>query len=81
MINAESIKKMKKGVRIVNCARGELVDEAALARRSSRGRWRARRWMCFTEEPLKNSPLPQLENVILTPHIAGSTNEAQEAVG
>ena len=46
MINADSIKRMKRGVRLVNCARGELVDEAALAQaRRSRGWWRARRWM------------------------------------
>jgi D-3-phosphoglycerate dehydrogenase len=81
MINAESIGKMKKGVRIVNCARGELVDEAALAQALKQGRVAGAALDVFQEEPLKNSPLTALENVILTPHIGGSTHEAQEAVG
>ena len=81
MINAESIKKMKKGVRLVNCARGELVDEAALAQALKQGQVAGAALDVFQEEPLKNSPLTALENVILTPHIAGSTHEAQEAVG
>jgi D-3-phosphoglycerate dehydrogenase / 2-oxoglutarate reductase len=81
MINAESIKKMKKGVRIVNCARGELVDEAALAQALKHGHVGGAALDVFQEEPLKNSPLTALDNVILTPHIGGSTHEAQEAVG
>jgi D-3-phosphoglycerate dehydrogenase / 2-oxoglutarate reductase len=81
MINVDSIKKMKKGVRIVNCARGELVDEAALAQALKHGHVGGAALDVFQEEPLKNSPLTSLENVILTPHIGGSTHEAQEAVG
>jgi D-3-phosphoglycerate dehydrogenase len=81
MINADSIKKMKKGIRIVNCARGELVDEAALAQALKQGHVAGAALDVFQEEPLKNSPLTSLENVILTPHIGGSTHEAQEAVG
>ena len=81
MINAESIKTMKKGVRIVNCARGELIDEAALAQGLKQGQVGGAALDVFQEEPLKNSPLTSLENVILTPHIGGSTHEAQEAVG
>src|SRR5215470_3372051 len=81
MINAESIKKMKKGVRIVNCARGELVDEAALAQALKQGQVGGAALDVFQEEPLKNSALTALDNVILTPHIGGSTHEAQEAVG
>ena len=81
MINAESIKQMKKGVRIVNCARGELIDEAALAAALQEGLVASAALDVFVKEPLKDSPLQKLENVILTPHIAGSTNEAQEAVG
>ncbi|HEX3353900.1 MAG TPA: phosphoglycerate dehydrogenase [Terriglobales bacterium] len=81
MINAESIAKMKAGVRLVNCARGELIDEAALAQALKQGRVAGAALDVFTEEPLKNSPLTAIENVILTPHIAGSTREAQEAVG
>src|SRR2546421_4493731 len=81
MINAESLKKMKKGVRLVNCARGELVDEAALAAGLQEGHIAGAALDVFVKEPLKDSPLQKLDNVILTPHIAGSTNEAQEAVG
>ena len=81
MINAESIKKMRPGVRLVNCARGELIDEAALAQGLKQGRVAGAALDVFVEEPLKNSPLTAIENVILTPHIAGSTYEAQEAVG
>src|SRR6202166_2603281 len=81
MINAESIKKMKRGVRLVNCARGELLDEAALAHAVKQGQVAGAALDVFVEEPLKNSPLTALDNVILTPHIGGSTHEAQEAVG
>ena len=81
MINAETIKKMKRGVRLVNCARGELIDEAALAQAVKQGHVAAAALDVFAEEPLKNSPLAALDNVILTPHIGGSTFEAQEAVG
>jgi D-3-phosphoglycerate dehydrogenase len=81
MINAESIQTMKKGVRIVNCARGELIDEAALTHGLKQGQVGGAALDVFQEEPLKNSPLTSMENVILTPHIGGSTHEAQEAVG
>ena len=82
MINAESIAKMKKGVRLVNCARGELVNEARSgARRCKHGHVAAAALDVFAEEPPKNSPLLALANVMLTPHVGGSTHEAQEAVG
>jgi D-3-phosphoglycerate dehydrogenase len=81
MINASSIKKMKKGVRLVNCARGELVNELELAGALEQGLIGGAALDVFAEEPLKNSPLTALANVILTPHIGGSTYEAQEAVG
>src|SRR5215472_9819472 len=81
MINAESLQKMKKGVRIINCARGELVDEGALAAALTRQHVGGAALDVFPQEPPKNSPLLALENVIATPHIAGSTNEAQDAVG
>lgn len=81
MINAESLKKMKKGVRLVNCARGELIDEGALVEALKQGHVGGAALDVFVEEPLKASPLQGLENVLLTPHIAGSTHEAQEAVG
>jgi len=81
MINAGSLKQMKRGVRLVNCARGELVDEGALAKALREGQVVGAALDVFVEEPLKNSPLTALDNVILTPHIGGSTHEAQEAVG
>jgi D-3-phosphoglycerate dehydrogenase / 2-oxoglutarate reductase len=81
MINAASIAKMKKGVRLVNCARGELVNEADLAQALKQGHVSAAAIDVFAEEPPKNSPLLALDNVVLTPHVGGSTQEAQEAVG
>ena len=81
MINQAAIKKMKEGVRLVNCARGELVHEADLVEALKRGHVAAAALDVFTEEPLKQSPLMAMENVILTPHIGGATHEAQEAVG
>jgi len=81
MIDAETIKKMKRGVRLVNCARGELIDEAALIQALKQGHIAGAALDVFTDEPLKNSPLVALDNVLLTPHIGGSTFEAQEAVG
>src|SRR5262249_27388769 len=81
MINAQALGKMKKGVRIVNCARGELVDEAALAAALKSKHVAGAALDVFTTEPPKGSTLLGLENVLATPHIAGSTNEAQEAVG
>src|ERR1700756_5631617 len=78
MINAASIAKMKKGVRLVNCARGELVNEADLAKALKDNYVAAAAIDVFTQEPPKDSPLLNAPNVIATPHIAGSTNEAQE---
>src|ERR1700730_8604160 len=81
MINETSIRKMKKGVRLVNCARGELVNESDLVQALKQGHIAAAALDVFAEEPPKNSPLFALENVVLTPHTGGSTYEAQEAVG
>lgn len=81
MIHEKALAKMKRGVRIVNCARGELIDEAALAAALASKHVAGAAIDVFHEEPPKNSPLLALENVIATPHIAGSTNEAQDAVG
>jgi len=81
IINARTIASMKKGVRILNCARGELVEDAALADALKSGQVGGAALDVFAEEPPKNSPYLGMENVILTPHIAGSTAEAQEAVG
>ncbi len=81
VINAKTLAAMKKGVRIINCARGELVDEAALVAALKSGHVAGAALDVFTVEPPKDSPYADLSNVILTPHIAGSTAEAQEAVG
>lgn len=81
MIGSDSIRKMKKGVRLVNCARGELIDEAAVAAAIREGHIAGVAVDVFSEEPPKNSQLIGLPQVIATPHIAGSTIEAQDAVG
>ncbi|MGA9583849.1 MAG: phosphoglycerate dehydrogenase [Terracidiphilus sp.] len=81
VINAKSLALMKKGVRIINCARGELVDEAALVAALKSSHVAGAALDVFTVEPPKDSPYAEFDNVILTPHIAGSTAEAQEAVG
>jgi D-3-phosphoglycerate dehydrogenase len=65
----------------VNCARGELLDEPAVVEALQSGQLGGAGLDVYSHEPLKESPLMTLPNVILTPHIAGATNEAQEAVG
>jgi D-3-phosphoglycerate dehydrogenase / 2-oxoglutarate reductase len=81
MFGAAVFAKMRRGARLVNCARGELIDEAALAEALKSGQLAAAAVDTFAEEPPKNSPLIGLANLIATPHIAGSTAEAQEEVG
>ena len=81
LINATSIKIMKKGIRIINCARGELIVEQALADAITSGQVGGAALDVFHQEPLKESPFYNLNNVILSPHIAGATDEAQEAIG
>jgi len=81
VVNAKSLAAMKKGVRIINCARGELIEDAALVAALKSGQVAGAALDVFAVEPLKDSPYFKLDNVILTPHIAGSTGEAQEAVG
>jgi D-3-phosphoglycerate dehydrogenase len=82
MINAASIAKMKDGVRIINCARGELIDQAALTEAIKAKKVAGAGLDVFSPEPPPaGDPLLECENVIATPHIAGSTEEAQEIVG
>ena len=81
MINPATLAQMKRGTRLINCARGELIDEAALAEALRSGHLAGAAVDTFAEEPPKNSPLLGLPNLIATPHIAGSTAEAQEEVG
>jgi D-3-phosphoglycerate dehydrogenase len=81
MINATSIAIMKPGIRIINCARGELIVDSALADALKSGKIAGAALDVFTKEPLKESVYHGLPNVLLSPHIAGATDEAQEAIG
>jgi len=81
LINAHSIGIMKKGIRIINCARGELIVDEALVEGLSSGKVAGAALDVFRQEPLKESPYYGLDNVLLSPHIAGATDEAQEAIG
>lgn len=78
MINRETLATMKEGVRIINCARGELIDEAALVEALQSGKVAGAALDVFAKEPLENSPLQQMgAKVLLTPHLGASTAEAQ----
>ena len=79
-INADAIAKMKDGVRIVNAARGELVDEAALIAALESGKVAGAAIDVFTKEPY-SGPLLRAPNVVVTPHLAASTDEAQDRAG
>ena len=82
MINAASIAKMKPGVRIVNCARGEIVNEEDLIAALQSGKVGGAGLDVFSVEPLPaDHPLRKLPNVVLTPHLGASTEEAQEKCG
>jgi D-3-phosphoglycerate dehydrogenase len=80
IIDAAQLRKTKKGVRIVNCARGGLVDEKALAEAIKTGQVAGAAFDVFEVEPAKDSPLFGLPNVICTPHLGAATGEAQENV-
>ena len=81
IVNAKTLATMKPGVRIINCARGELIEDQALVEALKSGHVAGAALDVFREEPPKNLIYAGIDNVILTPHIAGSTAEAQEAVG
>ncbi len=80
ILSAANIAKTKKGVRIVNCARGGLIDEAALREALDSGHVAGAAIDVFAVEPAKENPLFGHPNVICTPHLGASTNEAQENV-
>ncbi|PWK61642.1 phosphoglycerate dehydrogenase [Roseicyclus mahoneyensis] len=80
ILSAEALAKTKKGVRIINCARGGLVDEAALAELIKSGHVAGAAFDVFAEEPATENPLFDLPNVVVTPHLGAATTEAQENV-
>lgn len=81
LFDANRLARCKRGIRIVNTARGGLIDDAALIEALTSGQVGGAALDVFTEEPPKDWTLAQLPNVIATPHIAASTGEAQELVG
>jgi D-3-phosphoglycerate dehydrogenase len=80
IINAETLAQTKKGVRLINCARGELVDEMALIDALKSGHVAGAAFDVFRDEPATQSPLFAAPNVVCTPHLGASTMEAQENV-
>jgi D-3-phosphoglycerate dehydrogenase len=80
ILSREALAKTRKGVRIINCARGGLLDEAALADAIRCGHVAGAALDVFATEPATDSPLFALENVVCTPHLGAATVEAQENV-
>jgi D-3-phosphoglycerate dehydrogenase / 2-oxoglutarate reductase len=82
ILDAERLRKTKRGVRIINCARGGLIDETALVDALQEGHVAGAALDVFETEPLPaDSALRSVPNVVLTPHLGASTAEAQESVG
>lgn len=81
LIDAQRIALMPAHARIVNVARGGIIDEAALAEALREGRIAGAALDVFASEPLKDSPLVGLPNAVLTPHLGASTSEAQDKAG
>lgn len=80
ILSRENLEKTKKGVRIINCARGGLVDEEALADMLKSGHVAGAAFDVFKVEPATENPLFNLPNVVCTPHLGAATTEAQENV-
>ncbi|HEX3487122.1 MAG TPA: phosphoglycerate dehydrogenase [Micropepsaceae bacterium] len=80
IISADAIARMKKGARLINCARGGLVDEAAVKAALESGQLAGAAFDVFEEEPATSNPLFGNEKVVSTPHLGASTSEAQENV-
>jgi D-3-phosphoglycerate dehydrogenase len=81
LISDRQLGQVKPGVRIINAARGGIVDEAALARALADGRVAGAALDVYATEPCTDSPLFGLPNVVVTPHLGASTHEAQEKAG
>jgi D-3-phosphoglycerate dehydrogenase len=81
LIGVEALKKVKKEVRIINAARGGVLDEAALYDAIVEGRVAGAGLDVYVTEPCTDSPLFQLDQVVATPHLGASTDEAQERAG
>jgi D-3-phosphoglycerate dehydrogenase len=81
MISTEQFAKMKIGVRIINCARGGIINEAALYEALTSGKVAGAALDVFAEEPPTDWKLLKLDNVIASPHIGAGTKEAQDRVG
>jgi D-3-phosphoglycerate dehydrogenase len=79
-VDSEAFEQMRDGIRIVNAARGELLDEAALLDALRSGKVAGAALDVFSEEPY-SGPLLELDNVVVTPHLAASTEEAQDRAG
>ncbi|MDD3905438.1 MAG: phosphoglycerate dehydrogenase [Candidatus Omnitrophica bacterium] len=77
MISDKEFAVMKKSIRLINCARGGIIDEEALVRAIEAGKVAGAAFDVFEEEPPKNSKLAKLDKVVLTPHLGASTEEAQ----
>lgn len=80
MISGREFGLMKKGVRVLNCARGGIIDEEALVKAVESGKVAGAAFDVYEDEPPKDSKLLKLENVVLTPHLGASTEEAQTNV-
>ena len=80
VLSAERIARMKPGARLVNCARGGLVDEAAVAAALESGHLAGAAFDVFSVEPAKENPLFDAPNIVCTPHLGAATSEAQENV-
>ncbi len=81
MIGREELRRMKRGARLVNCARGGLVDEVALLEALEEGHLAGAALDTFADEPPRDLRLVQHPRVVVTPHLGASTQEAQEAIG
>ena len=82
MLSREAFRKMKKGARIINCARGELIEQTALREALESGKLAGAALDVFENEPpAPDDPLLKMDTFVATPHIGGSTEEAQEIVG